>query len=142
MLLIQDSCAAAGFKDLHSFAFLGPSGRIGTAQDGIFAYVPAGPHKQFDMFLHSYQCYKKGLLQVHSMHCTDRTPSAMHPQRGITKQIAAHSAIWAIIGCTPSPHHAPVTQAGASVWRTQLLCKLLVLWGRNAVEHSDTSIAS
>jgi hypothetical protein len=54
----------AGFKDLHSFAFLGPSGRIGTAQDGIFAYVPAGPHKQFDMFLHSYQCYKKGLLQV------------------------------------------------------------------------------
>ena len=53
-----------GFKDLHSFAFLGSSGRIGTAQDGIFAYVPAGPHKQFDMFLHSYQCYKKGLLEV------------------------------------------------------------------------------
>ena len=55
---------AAGFKDLHSFCFLGSSGRIGTAQDGIFAYVPAGPHKQFDMFLHSYQCYKKGLLEV------------------------------------------------------------------------------
>ena len=55
---------STGFKDLHSFAFLGPSGRIGTAQDGIFAYVPAGPHKQFDMFLHSYQCYKRGLLQV------------------------------------------------------------------------------
>ena len=54
----------AGFKDLHNFAFLGPSGRIGTAQDGIYAYVPAGPHKQFDMFLHSYACYKRGLLQV------------------------------------------------------------------------------
>jgi len=54
----------AGFKDLHNFAFLGPSGRIGTAQDGIYAYVPVGPHKQFDMFLHSYACYKKGLLQV------------------------------------------------------------------------------
>ena len=56
-----------GFKDLHSFAFLGSSGRIGTAQDGIFAYVPAGPHKQFDMFLHSYQCYKKGLLEVYAL---------------------------------------------------------------------------
>ena len=60
---------STGFKDLHSFAFLGPSGRIGTAQDGIFAYVPAGPHKQFDMFLHSYQCYKRGLLQV-LFHCS------------------------------------------------------------------------
>lgn len=63
---ITGSLVHAGFKDLHSFAFLGPSGRIGTAQDGIFAYVPAGPHKQFDMFLHSYACYSKGLLQVHS----------------------------------------------------------------------------
>ena len=54
----------AGFKDLHSFAFLGSSGRIGTAQDGIFAYVPAGPHKQFDMFLHAYHCYKRGRLEV------------------------------------------------------------------------------
>ena len=54
----------AGFKDLHSFAFLGPSGRIGTAQDGIYAYVPAGPHKQIDMFLHSYACYKRGQLEV------------------------------------------------------------------------------
>jgi hypothetical protein len=56
--------AQAGFKDLHSFAFLGPSGRIGTAQDGIFAYVPAGPHKQFDMFLHAFAAYKRGRLQV------------------------------------------------------------------------------
>ena len=33
--------ARAGFKDLHSFAFLGGSGRIGAAQDGTYAYVPA-----------------------------------------------------------------------------------------------------
>ena len=65
----QQLLLSTGFKDLHSFAFLGPSGRIGTAQDGIFAYVPAGPHKQFDMFLHSYQCYKRGLLQVGPQYC-------------------------------------------------------------------------
>ncbi|CAK0782757.1 hypothetical protein CVIRNUC_005952 [Coccomyxa viridis] len=63
-----------GFKDLHSFAFLGPSGRIGTAQDGLFAYVPAGPHKQFDMFLHSYQCYKRGLLQDFQEDAMEPTP--------------------------------------------------------------------
>ena len=56
--------ARAGFKDLHSFAFLGGSGRIGTAQDGIYAYVPAGPHKQFDMFLHSYAAYKAGRMKA------------------------------------------------------------------------------
>jgi len=57
-------CAHAGFKDLHSFAFLGGSGRIGTAQDGIYAYVPAGPHKQFDMFLHAYAAYKAGRIKA------------------------------------------------------------------------------
>lgn len=58
------SGARAGFKDLHSFAFLGGSGRIGTAQDGIYAYVPAGPHKQFDMLLHSYAAYKAGRMKA------------------------------------------------------------------------------
>lgn len=57
-------CAHAGFKDLHSFAFLGGSGRIGTAQDGIYAYVPAGPHKQFDMLLHAYAAYKAGRIKA------------------------------------------------------------------------------
>ncbi len=75
----------AGFKDLHNFAFLGPSGRIGTAQDGIYAYVPAGPHKQFDMFLHSYACYKKGMLQVlpSPFH---HNPSHAHLERSTTYQ--------------------------------------------------------
>ncbi|CAL8470751.1 g10293 [Coccomyxa elongata] len=63
-----------GFKDLHNFAFLGPSGRIGTAQDGIYAYVPAGPHKQFDMLLHSYACYKKGMLQAFQEQAMEHTP--------------------------------------------------------------------
>ena len=70
----------AGFKDLHSFAFLGPSGRIGTAQDGIFAYVPAGPQKQFDMFLHAYAAYKRGRLQVPLAHFPSLPLScAKHP---------------------------------------------------------------
>ncbi|BDA43875.1 probable tRNA-specific 2-thiouridylase MnmA at C-terminar half [Coccomyxa sp. Obi] len=52
-----------GFEDLHSFAFLGKSGRIGTASDGLFSYVPAGPNKQIDMFLHAYDLRKEGRLQ-------------------------------------------------------------------------------
>lgn len=54
----------AGFEHLHSFAFLGDSGRIGTASDGLFSYVPAGPNKQLDMFLHAYDLRKQGRLQV------------------------------------------------------------------------------
>ncbi len=82
-----------GFKDLHSFAFLGSSGRIGTAQDGIFAYVPAGPHKQFDMFLHSYQCYKKGLLEVRAAPCLiDIMPSSL-------------SSMTEASSCTLKPQH-------------------------------------
>lgn len=53
-----------GFEDLHSFAFLGNSGRIGTASDGLFSYVPAGPNKQIDMFLHAYDMRKAGRIEV------------------------------------------------------------------------------
>ena len=54
----------AGFEDLHSFAFIGSSGRIGTASDGLFSYVPAGPNKQIDMFLHAYDLRREGRLAV------------------------------------------------------------------------------
>ena len=54
----------AGFEDLHSFAFLGKSGRICTASDGLFSYVPAGPNKQIDMFLHAYDLHKADRLAV------------------------------------------------------------------------------
>ena len=54
----------AGFEDLHSFAFIGNSGRIATASDGLFSYVPAGPNKQIDMFLRAYDLRKEGRLEV------------------------------------------------------------------------------
>ena len=57
----------AGFEDLHSFAFIGSSGRIGTASDGLFSYVPAGPNKQIDMFLHAYDLRKEGRLAVRAL---------------------------------------------------------------------------
>ena len=58
----------AGFEDLHSFAFIGNSGRIATASDGLFSYVPAGPNKQVDMFLRAYDLRKQGRLQVSVIH--------------------------------------------------------------------------
>jgi hypothetical protein len=60
----QKALIGAGFEDLHSFAFLGTSGRIGTASDGLFSYVPAGPNKQIDMFLRAYDLRKAGRMQV------------------------------------------------------------------------------
>lgn len=38
-------------KDLHNFAFLGRSPRIGTASDWVWYNVPHGPQKQLDSFL-------------------------------------------------------------------------------------------
>ena len=70
----------AGFEHLHSFAFLGRSGRIATASDGIFSYVPAGPNKQIDMFLHAYDLRKAGRLKVRLvvlMHWPDQDSAAM-----------------------------------------------------------------
>ena len=55
---------AAGFRDLHSFAFLGGSGRIGTATDTLLANVPVGPAQQLDMFLHAYDLCKAGRMEV------------------------------------------------------------------------------
>jgi hypothetical protein len=60
----QRNPAHAGFEHLHSFAFLGRSGRIATASDGLFSYVPAGPNKQLDMFLRAYDLRKAGRIQA------------------------------------------------------------------------------
>ena len=54
----------AGYKDLHSYAFFGKSGRIGTASDYVFAYVPGGPQQQIDMFLHAYDLCRAGCSKV------------------------------------------------------------------------------
>lgn len=53
-----------GFADLHSYAFLGRNPRIGTASDFVFAFVPAGPMKQLEMYFHVVDCCKKGLESV------------------------------------------------------------------------------
>ncbi|KAK9828833.1 hypothetical protein WJX72_002308 [[Myrmecia] bisecta] len=49
-----------GFNDLYNLAFMGDSGRIGTASDFVYAFVPEGPKRQIDLFLHSYTCHKQG----------------------------------------------------------------------------------
>ena len=36
---------APGNTELYNYAFLGPSGRIGTASDVTYGYVPVGPKK-------------------------------------------------------------------------------------------------
>ena len=51
---------APGNTELYNYAFLGPSGRIGTASDVTYGYVPVGPKKQLDMFFHGMECYKRG----------------------------------------------------------------------------------
>lgn len=53
-----------GLKDLHSWAFLGDSGRIATACDGVFLYTPAGPNAQLDLFLRAHELFHCGRLQV------------------------------------------------------------------------------
>ena len=53
-----------GHDQLHNYAFLGASGRIGTASDVIYAFVPAGPKKQLDMFFHGIECRRNGLEEV------------------------------------------------------------------------------
>ena len=58
------SAGGTGHDQLHNYAFLGPSGRIGTASDVVYAFVPAGPKKQLDMFFHGIECRQKGLGEV------------------------------------------------------------------------------
>ena len=53
-----------GHNQLRNYAFLGPSGRIGTASDVVYAFVPAGPKKQLDMFFHGIECRENGLEEV------------------------------------------------------------------------------
>lgn len=59
-----DAIPCTGLKDLHSWAFLGDSGRIATASDGVFLYTPAGPNAQLDLFLRAHELFHSGRLQV------------------------------------------------------------------------------
>lgn len=77
-----------GFEDLHSFAFLGDGGRIGTASDGIFAYVPVGPSRQIDMFLHAYDLHKAGRT-AELQAALERTP--IPPSDLVAK---GHRTVW------------------------------------------------
>ena len=63
-----DATPSAGLKDLHSWAFLGDSGRIATASDGVFLYTPAGPNAQLDLFLRAHELFHSGRLQVQARH--------------------------------------------------------------------------
>jgi hypothetical protein len=61
---------AAGQVELHNYAFLGPSGRVGTASDVTYGYVPVGPKKQLDMFFHGMECRRRGQEAVRPLPCT------------------------------------------------------------------------
>lgn len=59
------SCVCADFKeDLHNFAFLGKSARIGTASDWVWYNVPHGPQKQIESFIHGQKCIREGKEEV------------------------------------------------------------------------------
>ena len=71
-LLLAAPARAPGHVELHNYAFLGPSGRIGTASDVTYGYVPVGPKKQLDMFFHGIKCRQRGheavrLTAVHTL---------------------------------------------------------------------------
>jgi hypothetical protein len=57
----------AGYEDLHSYAFLGTSGRIGTASDVTVRYVPIGPAQQIDMFLRAHALSSAGRIAVRAL---------------------------------------------------------------------------
>ncbi|CAK0786243.1 hypothetical protein CVIRNUC_009456 [Coccomyxa viridis] len=50
-------------KDLHNFAFLGRSPRIGTASDWVWYNVPHGPQKQVESFFQGQRCIREGREQ-------------------------------------------------------------------------------
>ena len=56
-------------KDLHNFAFLGRSPRIGTASDWVWYNVPHGPQKQVESFFQGQRCIREGREQVGSLPC-------------------------------------------------------------------------
>ena len=53
-----------GYKDLHSYSFLGSRARVATASDWVWFNVPHGPQKQVDCFIRAFQCYREGKEQV------------------------------------------------------------------------------
>ncbi len=64
-MLIWVMCLDADFrKDLHNFAFLGKSARIGTASDWVWYNVPHGPQKQVESFFQGQRCIQTGKEQV------------------------------------------------------------------------------
>ena len=88
-LINKRSAPHAGFEDLHSFAFIGNSGRIGTASDGLFSYVPAGPNKQIDMFLRAYDLRKEGRLEVPTFMPAQAVSAAPKPQNSLRTERCA-----------------------------------------------------
>ena len=105
----------AGFEDLHSFAFLGRSGRICTASDGLFSYVPAGPNKQIDMFLRAYDLHKSGRLEVcRKGSRTIMFREALHSKSTrIPLQELQHA-----LDHTPIPHDHVIAKGHRTVWYT------------------------
>lgn len=51
-------------KDLHNFAFLGKTARIGTASDWVWYNVPHGPQKQIESFICGQKCIRVGKEEV------------------------------------------------------------------------------
>jgi hypothetical protein len=51
-------------QDLHNFAFLGRSARVGTASDWVWYNVPHGPKKQLDSFFAGQRCIRQGKEQA------------------------------------------------------------------------------
>ena len=89
---VQSCLGVADFrKDLHNFAFLGRSPRIGTASDWVWYNVPHGPQKQVESFFQGQRCIREGREQV----CWQDNPQA---DWGASRHASQHS-LFARVSC-------------------------------------------
>ena len=71
-------CTHADFKaDLHNFAFLGKTARIGTASDWVWYNVPHGPQKQIESFFQGQRVHQgwQGAGRMFASSCQSVLPS-------------------------------------------------------------------
>ena len=87
-------------QDLHNFAFLGNSGRIGLACDWVWFNVPHGPQKQIRSFFSVQRLLRQGKDKVHhipepcselsALHCI--TAEFMDPYTPLRDQLQTFAA--------------------------------------------------
>jgi len=98
---------SAGLGDLHSFAFLGGSGRIGAACDWVWFSVPQGPQKQIACFLHACQARRAGRQRARPR-CNPPAPAGTRMPERVTKEDRTHRACLATMPAAGADHRQSV----------------------------------